>query len=171
MMIKTILGDITKITDVDAIVNAANESLLGGGGVDGAIHYAAGPELLEECRTLGGCRIGEAKMTNGYHLPCKYVIHTVGPRWHGGSRGEADALASCYKNSLKVAMDNGIRTIAFPSISTGVFGYPVQEAAGVAVRAVREFLEECPDAFDLVEWVLFDKRTLLVYENAASNNG
>lgn len=165
-MIKAVLGDITKITDVEAIVNAANESLLGGGGVDGAIHYAAGPELLEECKTLGGCKIGEAKLTKGYRLPCGFVIHTVGPRWHGGVWGEADALASCYKNSLKVALDSGIRTIAFPSISTGAFGYPVQEAAGVAVAAVEEFVSEHPDAFDLVEWVLLDNRTLLVYENA-----
>lgn len=166
-MIRTTLGDITKVTEVDAIVNAANESLLGGGGVDGAIHYAAGPGLLEECRKLGGCRVGEAKLTKGYDLPCGYVIHTVGPRWHGGERGEADDLAACYKNSLKVAMEHGIRTVAFPSISTGAFGYPVQEAAGVAVRAVKEFLSEHPEAFDLVEWVLFDKRTLFVYENAA----
>lgn len=168
-MIKMVLGDITKITDADAIVNAANESLLGGGGVDGAIHYAAGPELLEECKTLGGCKIGEAKLTKGYNLPCKYIIHTVGPRWHGGSWGEADALSACYKNSLSLAMANDIRTIAFPSISTGVFGYPVKEAAGVAVGAVREFLSQHPDAFDLVEWVLFDKNSLSAYENAKTS--
>ena len=167
-MLKAIRGDITKITDAEAIVNAANESLLGGGGVDGAIHHAAGPGLLEECRTIGGCRIGEAKLTKGYNLPCKYVIHTVGPRWHGGSWGEADALAACYKSSLKLAMDAGIRTIAFPSISTGAFGYPVQEAAKVAVAAVKDFLSGNPRAFDLVEWVLFDQRTLLVYEDAIS---
>ena len=163
-MLKTVLGDITKITDAKAIVNAANESLLGGGGVDGAIHHAAGPGLLAECRTLGGCRVGEAKITGAYDLPCEYVIHTVGPRWHGGARGEADALEACYVNSLKAALQKGIRTVAFPSISTGVFGYPVQEAARVAVRAVKAFMAENPDAFDLVEWVLFDQRTRLVYE-------
>jgi len=169
-MLKAVLGDITKITDADAIVNAANESLLGGGGVDGAIHHAAGPALLAECRTLGGCRIGEAKITGAYDLPCRYVIHTVGPRWHGGERGEARALAECYASSLRVAMERGIRTVAFPSISTGAFGYPVQEAARVAVRAVKDFVAENPDAFDLVEWVLFDQRTLLVYEDAIDRN-
>ena len=157
-------GDITKITDVQAIVNAANESLLGGGGVDGAIHYAAGPKLLEECRTLGGCRMGEAKITKAYNLPCDYVIHTVGPRWHGGSRGEADTLRACYINSLKVAIDNDIRTIAFPSISTGAFGYPVEEAASVAVNAVNEFLIENSDMFDDVYWILFDNYTCSVYD-------
>lgn len=165
-MIFAIKGDITKITDVQAIVNAANESLLGGGGVDGAIHYAAGPELLEECRTLGGCRMGEAKVTKAYNLPCDYVIHTVGPRWHGGSRGEADTLRDCYINSLKVAIDNGIRTIAFPSISTGAFGYPVEEAASVAVNAVNEFLIENSDKFDDVYWILFDNYTCSVYDKA-----
>ena len=161
---RAIMGDITKVSDMQAIVNAANESLLGGGGVDGAIHYAAGPELLAECRTLGGCRIGEAKLTKGYNLPCDYVIHTVGPRWHGGSWGEADALASCYEKSLEVAMKNGIRRIAFPSISTGAFGYPVDDAAKVAVKAVDEFLKKHADAFDDVCWVLFDNQTLRVYE-------
>ena len=163
-MIKAIKGDITKITDVQAIVNAANESLLGGGGVDGAIHRAAGPELLAECRTLHGCPTGEAKITKGYNLPCDYVIHTVGPVWHGGSDKESDLLASCYFNSLRVAADNGIRTVAFPSISTGVYGYPVEKAAQVAVGAVKRFLDEFPDSIDMVEWVLFDDRTYAAYE-------
>ena len=163
-MIHTITGDITKITNVEAIVNAANESLLGGGGVDGAIHYAAGPKLKEECRTLGGCRAGEAKITGAYNLPCKYVIHTVGPRWHGGNNNEAGLLASCYESSLKVAMEKEIRTIAFPSISTGAFAYPVKDAARVAVSAVKQFVDEHPDAFDDIYWVLFDNQTRSVYE-------
>ena len=163
-MIHTITGDITKITNVEAIVNAANESLLGGGGVDGAIHYAAGPKLKEECRTLGGCRAGEAKITGAYNLPCKYVIHTVGPRWHGGNNNEAGLLASCYESSLKVAMEKEIRTIAFPSISTGAFAYPVKDAARVAVNAVKQFVDEHPDAFDDIYWVLFDNQTRSVYE-------
>lgn len=161
-------GDITKISDVEAIVNAANESLLGGGGVDGAIHFAAGSELLEECRTLGGCHMGEAKITKAYKLPCDYIIHTVGPRWHGGSRGEAETLKNCYINSLKVAIDNGIRTIAFPSISTGIFGYPVEEAAEVAVNAVNDFLNDNPDKIDDVYWILFDNYTFTVYDKVIS---
>lgn len=163
-MLKTVKGDITKITDVQAIVNAANSSLLGGGGVDGAIHRASGPQLLEECRTLHGCQTGEAKLTKGYNLPCDYVIHTVGPVWRGGTNGEPEKLASCYYQSLKVAMENGIRTVAFPSISTGIYGYPVEKAAKVAVEAVCRFLEQFPDAIDMVEWVLFDDRTYAVYE-------
>ena len=163
-MMQAAKGDITKVTDIEAIVNAANESLLGGGGVDGAIHRAAGPALLEECRTLNGCHPGEAKITKGYNLPCKYVIHTVGPRWGGGKYGEAETLANCYANSLRVAMENGIRTIAFPSISTGVFGYPVEEAAEVAVSAAKQFVKDHPDAFDRILWVLFDDRTYSVYE-------
>ena len=165
-MIKAVRGDITKINDVDAIVNAANRTLLGGGGVDGAIHRAAGRKLLEECRTLNGCDTGDAKLTGAYDLPCSHVIHTVGPVWHGGNHGEAELLASCYRRSLQVAAEHGIRRIAFPSISTGVYHYPVREAAKIAVGTVTEFLEEHPDAFDVVEWVLFDDNTMQVYEQA-----
>jgi O-acetyl-ADP-ribose deacetylase (regulator of RNase III) len=168
-MIHAIKGDITKIDNVQAIVNAANESLLGGGGVDGAIHYAAGPELLAECRTLGGCRMGEAKLSGAYRLPCQYIIHTVGPRWHGGADGEAEILSRCYTNSLLLAEKNNIRTIAFPSISTGAFGYPVKDAAAVAVNAVSEFLKQHPDSFDEIYWVLYDNQTKSIYERVISN--
>ena len=163
---RTIKGDITKVTDVQAIVNAANESLLGGGGVDGAIHYAAGPLLLAECRTLGGCRMGEAKITGAYDLPCEYVIHTVGPRWHGGRDNEEETLKSCYVSCLDIAIRNHIRTVAFPSISTGAFGYPTKEAATVAVRAVYDYVNEHPDAFDDIVWVLFDNQTKSYYDRA-----
>lgn len=170
-MIKAVRGDITKINDVDAIVNAANRTLLGGGGVDGAIHRAAGRKLLEECRTLNGCDTGDAKLTGAYDLPCSHVIHTVGPVWHGGDHGEAELLASCYRRSLQVAAEHGIRRISFPSISTGVYHYPVKEAAKIAVGTVAEFLEEHPDAFDVVEWVLFDDNTMQVYEQAIAAVG
>jgi len=133
-------GDITKL-DVDAIVNAANPTLLGGGGVDGAIHRAAGPGLLAECKTLGGCNTGEGKITRGYNLPARWVIHTVGPVWQGGGHGEDELLADCYRNSLRLAVERGVRTIAFPAISTGVYGFPMARAARIAVREVRRFLE------------------------------
>jgi O-acetyl-ADP-ribose deacetylase len=132
-------GDIAK-QKVDAIVNAANTTLLGGGGVDGAIHRAAGPELVAECRTLGGCRPGEAKITRGYRLPARFVIHTVGPVWHGGKHGEPETLANCYRNSLQIALENRIKTIAFPAISCGAYGYPVQEAAKIALETTGDFL-------------------------------
>jgi len=162
-IIKTIRGDITKITDVQAIVNAANNSLLGGG-VDGAIHRVAGPELLAECRRLHGCETGEAKITKAYNLPCNYVIYTVGPIWYGGRDKEEELLASCYFNSMKLALENGIRKIAFPSISTGVYSFPVELAAKVAVKTINRFLQDNPDSFDLVECVLFDAHTEAVYE-------
>lgn len=166
MKIETVLGDITKQTDVEAIVNAANNSLLGGGGVDGAIHRAAGRELLAECRTLNGCETGEAKITSAYKLPCKYVIHTVGPIYRGGNSGEPQLLENAYKNSMKVALQNKIRTIAFPSISTGIYSYPLEQAAEIAVKTVNDFYMEHPNEFDCIRFVLFDERTKQAYENA-----
>ena len=155
-------GDITKL-DVDAIVNAANTSLLGGGGVDGAIHRAAGPKLLEECRSLGGCQPGQAKITRGYNLPAPFVIHTVGPVWSGGNRGEAEALANCYRNSLRLAAENEIKTIAFPAISCGAYRYPIAEAAQIALRTARDFLS-ASDQIDKVIFVLVSGEIFSVYK-------
>ena len=153
--IDIVRGDITKL-NVDAIVNAANSSLLGGGGVDGAIHRAAGSDLLAECRTLGGCPPGHAKLTLGYNLPARFVIHTVGPIWAGGKQGEAEVLANCYRNSLRLALENEIKTIAFPAISCGAYGYPIQEAAGIALKTTREFLANT-DKIDKVIFVLWSE--------------
>ena len=155
-------ADITTLA-VDAIVNAANTSLLGGGGVDGAIHRAAGPGLLQECRGLGGCAAGEAKLTAGYRLPARWVIHTVGPVWRGGSRGEKELLASCYARSLQIAAENGLRTIAFPCISTGAYGYPSALAARVAVETVRRFVAE-QSALDEVIFCCFSASDLETYQ-------
>jgi O-acetyl-ADP-ribose deacetylase (regulator of RNase III) len=153
--IEIVRGDITKL-DVDAIVNAANTTLLGGGGVDGAIHRAAGSELLAECQTLGGCRPGEAKITRGYRLPARHVIHTVGPIWRGGKRGEPETLANCYWSSLQIAVENGIKTIAFPAISCGAYGYPIPDAAQIAVKTTRDFLGTADD-IDKVIFALWDE--------------
>jgi O-acetyl-ADP-ribose deacetylase len=157
-------GDITRL-DVDAIVNAANSSLLGGGGVDGAIHRAAGPQLVEECSALGGCRTGEAKITQGYRLPARHVIHTVGPVWRGGDYDEDEQLASCYRNSLALARQHGLRTIAFPAISTGIYGFPRDRAAQIAVAEVQEALAKA-DLPEQVTFVCHDPDTRAYYETA-----
>lgn len=157
-------GDITRLA-VDAVVNAANSSLLGGGGVDGAIHRAAGPELLEECRHLGGCKTGQAKITKGYRLPARHVIHTVGPVWRGGSHGEAELLASCYRKSLGLAVENGCRTLAFPAISCGIFGYPVEQAARIAVGETTRFLADEP-SIEKVYFVCFSRDVVEAYRQA-----
>lgn len=162
--IEFILGDITTLA-VDAIVNAANSSLLGGGGVDGAIHCAAGPELLVECRTLGGCPTGQARITGGYRLPARYVIHTVGPVWHGGGQGEDDLLASCYRASLRLAAEKGLRSIAFPAISTGVYGFPIERACRIALREIRDFLV-AGGSLRRVLLVCFSEKDLTIYRTA-----
>ena len=163
--VHAVQGDITKDHGVEAIVNAANTSLLGGGGVDGAIHRAAGPELLAECRTLNGCETGDAKLTKAYRLPCRYVIHTPGPRWKGGDHDERELLASCYYSSLLLCKEHGIRSVAFPSISTGVYHFPLKEAAEIAVWTSRQFVNQFPEALDRILWVLFDERTFVFYQH------
>lgn len=163
-MIRVLRADITTLA-VDAVVNAANESLLGGGGVDGAIHRAAGPELLAYCRTLNGCPTGEARITPGFRLPAKWIIHTVGPVWQGGRHGEAELLAGCYRNSLALAKQQGVRTIAFPSISTGVYGYPKDAAARIAIRVMREFGSE----FEEIIACCFSEADVALYKQLMVN--
>ena len=167
--IEIIRGDITKQA-VDAIVNAANCSLLGGGGVDGAIHRAAGPELLAECRTLHGCKTGKAKITKGYRLPARYVIHTPGPIWYGGDSGEEELLASCYRSCLELASESGCRTVDFPSISTGVYHFPLDRASRIAVGTIKAYLDEHPE-IERVRMVCFDARTEAAYAAALAELG
>ncbi|HJQ23510.1 MAG TPA: O-acetyl-ADP-ribose deacetylase [Blastocatellia bacterium] len=166
--IEIIQGDITKL-HVDAIVNAANSSLLGGGGVDGAIHRAAGPELVQECQRLGGCKTGEAKLTGGYRLPAKHVIHTVGPVWRGGGQGEPELLASCYRNSLQLAVKQAIKTIAFPAISCGIYGYPVEEAVEIALRETHDFLSRHQEIAKVI-FACFEANVYQAYVDAMNKD-
>jgi O-acetyl-ADP-ribose deacetylase len=163
--IEIVQEDITKLK-VDAIVNAANTSLLGGGGVDGAIHRAAGPQLLEECKKLNGCKTGEVKITKGYNLPAKYVIHTPGPVWRGGNNHEEELLENCYKNSLRIAADNKLRTIAFPSISTGVYGFPFEKASRIALKTATEFLSS-PSSIEKIIFVCFSQKDFVTFNKLA----
>ena len=164
--IQVLKGDITKLK-VDAIVNAANTSLLGGGGGDGAIHRAAGKELVEECRTLNGCKTGQSKITKGYNLPAKYVIHTVGPVWHGGNKKERELLKSCYETALNLAKENGIKTLAFPSISCGIYHFPLEEACKIATDAVSEFITKC-DCFEKVIFIDINDAIIEIYKRILS---
>lgn len=167
-IVEVVQEDITRLT-VDVIVNAANSSLLGGGGVDGAIHRAAGPGLLHECRLLGGCKTGEAKLTKGYRLPAGHIIHTVGPVWNGGNKNEEGLLQQCYFNSLHLALKHSFRSVAFPNISTGIFGFPKDKAAAIAWHTVQQFIEDHPQAFDRVLFVCFDQENLALYRQLAQS--